>query len=290
MQEKLSIKKVYNNAVKYTTNHLFAFAFLVFFYFLGSLLPMLIGTTSFKVLMIPYYYLFLYFAAGFYYKQQILWDRGIFCHAALRFLTAILLFLAAILISTFGINLVLNFIRVTFFGGEAVVFVILHSLTWQVLKYLFIFMLFIVFFVVPSFAFISEITGKSRSLLNAFVKVKGNFCRIALVVLSAMSFTLVTLYVFRFLPFYMTELMRDVVLVFMTILYFKIYDFFYTIPQNRRKSDNTPKSESKKTDDIKIDTNNVQETIKLAGLTDKFKHLFEQFLPNKGDDGHANQG
>lgn len=39
MQEKLSIKKVYRNAYRYVASHLFAFAFLTIFYFLGSLLP-----------------------------------------------------------------------------------------------------------------------------------------------------------------------------------------------------------------------------------------------------------
>lgn len=298
MQERLSVKKVYTNAVKYTTGHLFAFAFLVIFYFLGSLLPMLIGTTSFKVLMIPYYYLFLYFAAGFYYKQQILWDKEIFLHATLRFLTAILLFLAAILVSTFAINLVLSFIRVSFFGGEALVFVILHSLTWQVLKYLFLFLLFIGFFIVPSFAFVSEITGKSRSLLTTYVKTKGNILRIAAVVLSAMFFMLLALYIFRFLPPYVTELIRDVVLVFITISYFKMYDFFYKVPQAKRKSDKQALDDAEEKDDkakeIKVDTKDTTETIKVAGLTDKFKSMFrrkkEQPLSEEGENSDANQG
>ena len=297
MQEKLSVKKVYTNAVKYTTGHLFAFAFLIIFYFLGSLLPMLIGTTSFKVLMIPYYYLFLYFAAGFYYKQQILWNREVFLHAALRFLTAILLFLAAILVSTFAINLVLSFIRVSFFGGEALVFVILHSLTWQVLKYLFLFLLFIGFFIVPSFAFVSEITGKSRSLLTTYVKTKGNILRIAAVVLSAMFFMLLALYIFRFLPPYVTELIRDVVLVFITITYFKMYDFFYRVPQTKRKIDKQALEDDAEKDnnaeEIKVDTKDAADTIKIAGLAGKFKNIFkrktEQPLP-EGENSDVNQG
>ena len=298
MQEKLSVKKVYANTVKYTAGHLFAFAFLVIFYYLGSLLPMFIGITSFNMLMIPYYYLFLYFAAGFYYKQQILRDRKTFFHAGLRFLTAILLFLAAILVSTFTINLVLNFIRVSFFGGETIVFVILHCLTWQVLKYLFIFLLFILFFVVPSFAFVSEITGKSRSLLTTYVKTKGNILRIAVVVLFSMFFIVLALYVFRFLPPYITELIRDVVFVFITIAYFKMYDFFYKTPETKHKTDKLPQTKDKlkdqKSEEIKVDTNDTPKQTRLAGFADKFKNMFyhktEKTLPKQGENGDVDQG
>lgn len=298
MQDKLSVKKVYANAVKYTAGHLFAFAFLVIFYYLGSLLPMLIGTTSFKVLMIPYYYLFLYFSAGFYYKQQILLDKEVFLHAGLRFLTAILLFLAAILLSTFAINLVLSFIRVSFFGGEALVFVILHSLTWQVLKYLFLFLLFVAFFIVPSFAFVSEITGKSRSLLTAYAKTKGNILRIAVVVLFSLFSMLLALYIFRFLTPYITEFIRDVVLVFITISYFKMYDFFYKVPQSKRKTEKAAqtddKTDDKKEEEIQVDTKNVPEVTKLAELSNRLKNMFggktAKSLPKKGEDSNVDQG
>ncbi|MBP5698138.1 MAG: hypothetical protein J6W96_01245, partial [Alphaproteobacteria bacterium] len=147
MQDRLSIKNVYESASLYVVKHIFAFVFLVAFYYLGNLLPIFIGTTSFKLLMIPYYYLFLYFAAGCYYKQQIIWDRHIFLSAGLRFLTAILLFFAAILISNSIINHFLEFLRTSFTGGNLVVKIILHSTLWQIVKYAFIFMLFIIFFV-----------------------------------------------------------------------------------------------------------------------------------------------
>ena len=67
MQEKLSIKKVYRNAYRYVASHLFAFAFLTIFYFLGSLLPMIFGSSSFWGVSLAYNYLFFYFAAGCYY-------------------------------------------------------------------------------------------------------------------------------------------------------------------------------------------------------------------------------
>jgi len=298
MQEKLSVKKVYANAVKYTAGHLFAFAFLVIFYYLGSLLPMFIGTTSFKVLMIPYYYLFLYFAAGFYYKQQILWDRKIFYRAGLRFLTAIVLFLAVCQLCLFALNHITNFIRVTFLGGEAIVFVIGHTLSWQIFRCLFFFLLFISFFVVPSFAFVSEITGKSRSLLASYVKTEGNILRIAIVVLFALFFVVLSLYIFRFLPPYITELIRDVVLVFITIAYFKMYDFFYKAPPAKHKTDkNTQandKSKNKNSEEIKMDTNNTPKQTLLAGVAGKFKNMFDhktkETLPQQGENGDVNQG
>lgn len=238
MQERLSIKKVFKNAVRYVIRHLFAFLFLTIFYFLGSLLPMLIGLSSFKVatllVMFFYSYIFFYFAAGCYYKQQILLDRQAFFAASLRFLTAILLFLASILLSSFMINLVLSFIKSSFMGGEAIIFLILHSLQWLIGKYLFIFLLFIIFFIIPSFAFISEITGKSRSILAAYAKTKGNVIKIAIVAAFCFALLLLTMGIFAWANPFVATLARAIILVFITIVYFKVYDFFYKLPQNKK--------------------------------------------------------
>ena len=146
MQEKLSVRKVYVNAYKYVVGHLTAFAFLVLFYFLGSLLPMFIGLSSFRLVMLVYYYLFLYFAAGCFYKQQIILDFHVFTAAGLRFITAIMLFLAAILICTFGINIALSLTRHLFADASDFIYAVLNSSIWQIIKYLFIFWLFIIFF------------------------------------------------------------------------------------------------------------------------------------------------
>lgn len=227
MQEKLSVQKVYANSCRYVARHMVAFIFLTGFYFLGSLLPMIIGATSFRMLMLPYYYLFLYFAAGFYYKQQILWDKRIFFSAGLRFLTAILLFLAAILLSNFAINFFLDFLRASFGGGKLLVQIILKSTAWLIGKYIFIFLLFISFFVVPSFAFVSEITGKSRSLLTTYVKTKGNMLRIGFVAAIAFILLLVTMITLTLVSPFVAEFARTVILVFITLVYFKMYDFFY---------------------------------------------------------------
>jgi hypothetical protein len=190
MQEKLSIKKVYVNAFKYVIGNIKAFSLLTIFYFLGNLLPMFIGLNSFKLVILVYYYLFLYLAAGYYYKQQILFKRDVFMAAGLRFLTVSLVFLAAILISTLMINLALDFIRNAVPGGSVAVYVVLHSLIWQIAKYLFLFILFIAFFIIPSFSFVSEISGKGRSVLTTYVKTKGSIIQIAVV--AALSYLLLS--------------------------------------------------------------------------------------------------
>lgn len=237
MQEKLSVKKVYRNAFRYVTSHLFAYGFLSVFYFLGSLAPMVIGATSFsfRVVHLLYIYLFFYFAAGFYYKQQILKDKELFVAAGLRFLTAVVLFLTSILASTVAINFLLYFVKEALpTGGEVLVSLILGSVFWLVGKYLFIFMLFVVFFIVPLFTFVSEITGKSRSLLNAYAKAKGNFIRIAMTAIASFVILLVTMIVLTFVNPIVAELVRSLILAFISIVYFKMYDFFYNFPLNKR--------------------------------------------------------
>jgi len=235
MQEKLSVKKVYMNAFRYVVRNIKVFSFLTIFYFLGNLLPMFIGLNSFKAVILVYYYLFLYLAAGYYYQQQILFKRDIFIAAGLRFLTVSLVFLAAILISTLVINLILDFIRDVIPGGGVVVYFILHSLIWQISKYLFIFVLFIIFFIIPSFSFVSEISGKGRSILTTYVKTKGSIIRIAVV--SVLSYLLLSVIIgicilFK-VNYLVAELIRDIAIVFITIVYFRMYDFFYKIPQNK---------------------------------------------------------
>ena len=235
MQEKLSVSKVFKNAGKYVCSHLFAFVFLVMFYFLGSLLLRFAGANFFKAFLIPYYYLFLYFAAGFYYKQRILLDGSIFLAAGVRFLKAIITFLAILLISTFFINILLNFIESSFIGGGVVVSLMVHSLIWTVCKYLYIFALFVVFFIIPSFSFVSEITSKSRSILTTFAKTKGNIIQIAVVAFLSFVLLLLTLIVCSFsgASSIIAELLRDIALVFISVVYFKMYDFFYKTPKSK---------------------------------------------------------
>ncbi len=228
MQEKLSVKKVYIDALHYVVTHLGAFTFLTVFYFLGSLMPMFIGTTSFKILMIPYYYLFLYFAAGCYYKQKILWDIHIFFVATVRFFTAVLLFVAILSLSSYLINFGFGFISDFLFGGKLVVGLIIKSATWQIIKYLLMFILVIVFFVIPSFAFVSEISGKNRSLLMTYVKTKGNIIQIGAIIFISFLILVLALFPLKYISPIFVELIRTILLVFYSIVYFKMYDFFYS--------------------------------------------------------------
>lgn len=254
MQEKLSVKKVYRNAYRYVTSHLFAYVFLSVFYFLGSLAPMFIGATSFRVVFLVYIYLFFYFAAGFYYKQQILKDKEVFIAAGLRFLTAVVMFLSSILASTVVINFLLYFVKEALpTGGEIVVSLILGSVFWLVGKYLFIFMLFVVFFIVPSFTFVSEITGKSRSLLNAYAKTKGNFIRIGMTAAVAFIILLCMMIALNFVNPIVAEMVRSGILAFISIVYFKMYDFFYNfvVLKTARKTIGTAEALKEKKDEIK---------------------------------------
>ena len=253
MQEKLSVAKVYRNALKFVTSHLFAFAFLTFFYFLGSLLPMFIGTTSFKVIFGFYIYLFFYFAAGCYYKQQILWDKSLFIACGIRFLTAVVFFFLALYFSSFLINLGVDFLRISFPFANGILDTIFGSYIWLIGKYLFIFMIFVIFFIIPSFAFVSEMTEKNRSLLTAFVKTKGNILRIGLVSLIAFAILLIVMFLSWHINVIVTALIRSMVLVFVSVLYFKMYDFFYIYPYLNAKKENL----NKMANDIEGDKDNV---------------------------------
>lgn len=236
MKDKLSVRKVYRNAYRYVLSHWFAFLFLTVFYFFGSLLPMFIGVSSFKAVSPLYTYLFFYFAAGCYYKQQILWDRHIFVAAGVRFLLAIGLFMTSIVMATLVINVGIYFLRVGFpaIGGN-VLDVILGSVGWLLGKYAFIFVLFIIFFMVPSFAFVSEITGKNRFLLTTYTKTKGNLFKIGLVALGALVLLLLAMALLSQAHFLLVALVRAGILVYISITYFKMYDFFYGLPQNKRE-------------------------------------------------------
>ena len=254
--EKLSVKKVYANAIKYVATHHKGFLFLTIFYYLESLIPSI--NIYLRLFCI---YLLLYFAAGLYYKQQILTDTNTFLHASLRFLTAIVLFLVSMLLSSFCINQILEFIRDSFVNGEMFIDKIVGCDAWLVGKYVFIFFLLIIFLLIPSFAFISEISGKSRSVINAYVKTKGNLHKIALVVVFAVMLTWLTMAIFAYVNPYIAQVAYTMALVFGTIVYFKMYDFFYNIPQNKwnvkvkekidetkanTHSDNTSSKEEKK--------------------------------------------
>lgn len=237
MKEKLSVRKVYRNAYKYVLGHLFAFFFLTFFYFIGSLLPLIFGTSSLFVVSTLYNYLFFYFAAGCYFKQQILWDRKIFTVAGLRFMTAIALFLVALLITTLAINTGIHFVKLLFNGAmSGFVEGFLDSSIWMIGKYLCIFLLFNVFFLIPSFAFVSEITGKNKSLLMTFAKTKGNILRISLTTAISVVLLLGVMFVLTYMNVFVASLVRAGILVFVSILYFKMYDFFYSYPIKKVKN------------------------------------------------------
>lgn len=243
MQEKLSVRKVYRNAGRYVGGHLPAFAFLTVFYFIGSLLPMLFGQPSFQLLslicMYFYMYLFFYFAAGFYFKQQLLWNKKIFLAAGSRFLTAVFLFLSSIFLTSLGINTLIYLLKTVFAdNGDMIVRTLLNSPAGLIVKYLVIFLLFIVFFIIPSFAFISEITGKGRSLMTTYAKTKGNLPQIALVALgafAAFALLLAVLVCLTATGIWITAIIRAGFFAFVSILYFKMYEFFYTYPVGRRK-------------------------------------------------------
>lgn len=259
MQEKLSIKKVYVDALQYVATHLGAFAFLTVFYFLGSLMPMFIGMTPYKILMIPYYYLFLYFAAGCYYKQQILWDIHIFFAATVRFFTAVLLFVAILSLSNYLINFGFGFISDSLFGGKLVVGLIIKSATWQVIKYFLMFILVIVFFVIPSFAFVSEISGKNRSLLMTYVKTKGNVIQISMIIFIASVVLIFIIWLLiKFINPIFVELTRTILLVSYSIVYFKMYDFFYC-QTTRHKSSKSKKKEKNEQKEILLASAQVSE-------------------------------
>ncbi len=245
MQEKLSVRKVYRNAYRYVRSHPFAFIFLTIFYFLGSLLPMITGADSFKLFSLIYMYVFFYFAAGFYFKQQFLSDKGVFLASGFRFLTAVVMFLSSIFVSSLVINIGIYLLKLWFgSGGAAFTEAVLDSPLWLCGKYIFIFLLFVAFFIVPSFAFVSEITGKSRSVLMTYAKTKGNLLQIAVVALTAFALLLCMMIVLTFVPIAVAALARAAGLAFISILYFKMYDFFYNLPQIRRQKKEAAEAEA----------------------------------------------
>lgn len=231
MKEKLSLRKVYRNAYRYVASHLFAFGFLTVFYFLGSLLAMIFGSFSFKIISFIYTYLFLYFAAGFYFKQTILWDKEVFLRAGMRFLTAVLLFFSAIFVGSLALNFGLYFLHIR---GEALAQMAENPL-WIVARLLFIFVLFNVFFVIPSFAFVSEITGKSRSLLMTYAKTKGNICGITAVTAGGVVLLVAVMTALTYINVIAAAAARAAMFAFISILYFKMYDFFYNFPVKKRE-------------------------------------------------------
>lgn len=206
---------------------------------------MLIGANSFKVVSLIYTYLFFYFAAGCYYKQQILWNREIFFAAGVRFLMAVGLFLTSIVMATLVINSGIYFFRISIPASGEVLDSIFGSALWLIGKYAFIFVLFTIFFIVPSFAFVSEITGKNRSLLTTYAKTKGNLGKIGLVALGAFIFLMIAMMLLSRAHFLIATIVRAAVLVYISILYFKMYDFFYGFPQTKRlrKKENTETAE-----------------------------------------------
>ena len=244
---RMSIFKIYRNAYRYVMSHLFGFAFLTVFYFLGNLFPIWFGTTPFKLLSVINTYIFFYFAAGFYYRQQFLWDRKVFIATTLRFIAVCLLFLSSIFISSLLINFGIWMINQVFgIGGEFFVKRILGSILWYLLKYVFLFGLFILFFVVPSFSFISEISEKNRSILATYVKTRGNLRRIA--ALSGIAFIalLIFMIILTFVPVYIAAIPRAAALAFFSICYFKMYDFFYCFPTKGKSSKKTTKVKTEK--------------------------------------------
>ena len=197
-----------------------------------------------------------------------------------------MLFLAAILICTFGINIALSLTRHLFADASDFIYAVLNSSIWQIIKYLFIFWLFIIFFLIPSFAFLSEITGKNRSTLTAFAKAKGNIVKISVVaaIAFALMYCLVVVCFFLKVNVLAAEFIRDIALVFMTVVYFKMYDFFYKVTQNKPK-------------EMKIDNAVTDKEIKLAAADGMNKKVVAEksgsrkakSVKSKGD-GDVNQG
>lgn len=250
MKEKLSVRKVYRNAYRYVLSHLFAFAFLTIFYFTGSLLPMLLGASSFKLISLIYMYVFFYFATGCYFKQQLLWDKQLFISASIRFLTAIFIFLFSIFIASLAINFFIAFVK-DIFGevGFAITKAVLNGPWWLLSKYICIFLLFVTFFIVPSFTFVSEITGKSHSLLLAYSKTRGSLVSIAVTAFTALAALILIMFLLTFVNVYVAAVARAALLAFVSILYFKMYDFFYNFPQNKKDKILTEPSKKLKHDE-----------------------------------------
>lgn len=262
MKEKLSVWKIYRNAYRYLLSHLFAFAFLTIFYFIGNLFPMFLGKSSFFIISGIYIYLFFYFAAGCYYRQQILWDKSIFISATLRFISAIVLFVVALLVISFILNIGINFLKISFGEGFNDIFDnILNSVFWQIGKYICIFLIFVVFFLIPSFSFVSEITGKNKSLLFTYIKTKGNIFRISFVTFISFVLLVCLMLLLARINIWIASFARSAILVFVSILYFKMYDFFYLFPiknyKNKELKNVGTERKAKINRDIRESDNNV---------------------------------
>ena len=104
---------------------------------------------------------------------------------------------------------------------------LLSSYIWLIGKNLFILFLFVLFFIIPSFAFVSEINAKNKSLLVTYIKTKGNVFRICLVVFIAFFLLLLIMFLMSYLNIILAAFLRSVVFVYISLLYFKMYDFFY---------------------------------------------------------------
>ncbi|MBQ8751364.1 MAG: hypothetical protein IJZ30_07000 [Alphaproteobacteria bacterium] len=235
MKEKLSVWKVYRNAYRYVSEHLLAFFFLTIFYFLGSLLPLMFGSSALYLVSAIYIYLFFYFATGCYYKHQILLDKKVFIASSLRFISAIGLFLVALLGATIAINCFIYFAKSVAIS-ENILNTLFNNSLGIILKYICIFLLFNVFFIIPSFSFVSEITGKNRSLLMAYAKTKGNILHITFVTAISLILLIITMFLLTYVNVFIASFARAMILVFMSILYFKMYDFFYSYLVSKSKN------------------------------------------------------
>lgn len=249
MKEKLSVWKVYRNAYRYVSEHLLAFSFLTIFYFLGSLLPLLFGSSALYLISAIYIYLFFYFATGCYYKHQILLDKKVFIASSLRFISAIGLFLVALLGATIAINCFIYFAKSISFS-EKLLDLLFNNSLGIILKYICIFLLFNVFFIIPSFSFVSEITGKNRSLLMTYAKTKGNILHITFVTAISLVLLIITMFLLTYVNVFIASFARAMILVFMSILYFKMYDFFYSYSIS--KSKNSESLEFDKSKSLKV--------------------------------------
>ena len=141
--------------------------------------------------------------------------------------------------------------------------IILDSAVWKIVKSLFMFVLVVFFFVIPSFAFVSEISGKSRSFLTTYVKTKGNFIQISLIIFVAFLILLLAIFVLRSFSPLIAEFIRDVVLVFDSIVYFKVYDFFY-YQTNKKSPAKTKNNKPEQKEILLAQTNKSQ-----AAVTEK---------------------
>lgn len=246
LNEEMLVKKVYVNAFKYVATHFKGFLFLTFCYYLVSFLPF-----ANVYLHLICMYLLLYVAACLYYKQKVILNTTAFLHATLRFITAIMLFVISMLLSSLGINIIFNIIRAGCVEGDIYINQMIGSIPWLVAKYTFLFFLLIAFFLVPSFPFISEISGKSRSVINAYAKTKGNIHKISLVAVIAVALTWLIMAIFAFVNPYIAQLAYTMALVFGTIVYFKMYDFFYSIPQTKHLTKSKVKETESKANTVK---------------------------------------